>query len=182
MSVALRCNDDILVIPMQEDLDVLRKSSIGSFYTQAEEEDVADLSIPFSSTSVRYVLNQGHVVVQDLSFDEALEVRRCRDYLGLNRDDVVDNRLFAVSMEITRAAGVNLCHFQEASLFMNVLSKTCDDRIVPMSPRGLEGCYWQCVHAKLNLEPIVRAFIGDATYDDLVAKARHCIYSFKVVD
>ena len=142
---------------------------------------VVSLDIPFRTHIVEYVVSS-RTDPMSVSFTDCLDIVKCRDFFGIDvspADDTLLNRLYGVSIELCRAAGLNPFHFDQISLFMNLWS-TKDDRIVVVPRSMLESIYWTCVQNNVHLEPVVRSFIGDETYDGLVSDGRQLAKTLKV--
>lgn len=127
-------------------------------------------NVPFPTRVVELSLNQHcNIVATCYSFDLWPGVVHCCSFLGIrvSEDALQLHRL--LTMEVVRASGVNLFHFDEAVLLMKLLT-IHDRRLMPIDRMTLEGLYWGWVNENFDMQPTARRYISD--YDDLVARAR----------
>lgn len=164
--VLFSCTDG----PLKVRSSSLQKTSLAEIVNDAER-DGSVLALPFSIRVVKHAFRNNDM---DVAFDDALDVLRCRDFLGVSVPEHCDallNRVYGVTMEIVRAGGINLFHFDQAAMFMRILEER-DARLVPVPRLYLEQVFWAGVQAGLDLQPAVAQWLGRDTYDDLVGMAR----------
>lgn len=159
----------------------LQESSIFDLCQDALRED-SKLPVPFTHRVLEAALSSSTKKIASVSFEDALEVRKCFQFLG-NLDSpygmFLSNRLYAVSLVVARASGLNPCNFDEFVFFMKLFAQ-CDERIAPAPKIDLERMYMVFFTNNLNLEKVVLSWIGQREYDDLVAKARQIIHDLEM--
>jgi len=103
--------------------------------------------------------------------------------MGIDGDpdsDALLNKMYAVTMCIVKSSGVNLFHFDQASLFTSILSKV-DDRFVHIPRVLLEKLYWTCMQAHLDLDASVKSWIGIEAFDELIGIARRERITYDII-
>lgn len=176
--VCLQCLDERLEV----DPESLHESTIAEIVTDAEK-DGSVLPVPFRRDVVSYVISVKTDLQQSTAYDTAVDILRCRKFLGISppsdRDDLKDH-VYVVCMEIVRASGVNLFHFDQAALFMSILEQR-DDRIVAVPRLTLESLYWTLVKQNMKMDDIVIPWIGQDVYTHLTSKARDIRHEYNIM-
>ena len=127
-------------------------------------------TVPFDAQVLSPALNQ-HRNAYD--FERWSDVIACCSFLNVPLSAHCVQLSNLVTMEIVRAAGNNLFHFDEACVFMNVLY-TRDRRMVPVGRNELERLYWFLVTSKCSdITETVKDVVGGVqTYEECVDTAR----------
>ena len=126
-----------------------------------------DIPVPFSGDVVSMAINQ-HRDVYD--FERWPDVIACCSFLGVDVSERCQMLSHIITMEIVRASGHNLFHFDEASLFMNVLY-TRDKRLIPVDRVEVEKMYWMLLKCS-DMTQTVQEVLGVERYDQCVEVAR----------
>jgi len=127
-----------------------------------------EIPVPFRGKVVSLAIKQ-HKHVYD--FECWQDVIACCSFLNLKVSEASQVLSNFVTMEIVRASGINLFHFDEAFLFMNVLNMR-DPRIIPVDRLLLERLYWHLVTSKSDLTSTVQGVMGVDTYEESITSTR----------